>query len=204
MIIETVEDNVSGVYLIQCNKNGKNYIGSSKNIKERWREHISCLRDKRHHSMKLQEDWDKFGEDQFEFHILVKTDYANAKKLEDEYIKKFKSDKFGYNTDDFKTNMNKRDNMRCNQILEYISETYKADGNTYCYDAFKMAKYLKIPISELLKFLGINRSDKFNVHRSLDNETSIGINWDNEDMFIEVVNVRNYEKDSDFILVDVA
>ena len=136
-MIETVEDNVSGVYLIQCNKNGKNYIGSSKNIKERWREHISCLRDKRHHSMKLQEDWDKFGEDQFEFHILVKTDYANAKKLEDEYIKKFKS-------------------------------------------------------------------DKFNVHMSLDNETSIGINWNNEDMFIEVVNVRNYEKDSDFILVDVA
>ena len=204
MIIENVEDNVSGVYLIQCNKNGKNYIGISKNIKERWKKHISCLRNKSHHSMKLQEDFDKFGEEHFEFHILVKTDYANAKKLEEEYIKKFNTDKFGYNTDDLKNNINKRDNMICNQIIEYISETYKADRNIYCYDAFKMAKYLKIQISELLRFLGINRSDKFNVHRYLDNETVIGVNWDNEYMFIEVVNVRNYEKDYCYIFVDVA
>lgn len=201
-IMEEVAKGTSGIYLIQCNVNGKNYIGSSRDIRARWTEHLNCLREKRHHSMKLQEDWNNFGESSFEFHVLEKVPYAASKKIEQEYIEKFKSDKFGYNTGSFKENREKRANMRCQQILEYINDSYEPDGNTYCYDFFKMADFLKMVPSDLLKFLGINIDKKFNVYMLLDDKNVIGINWDTSDIFVEVTNRLLFNEKSERIWVD--
>ena len=67
---QDIKKDISGVYLIQCTVNGKNYIGSAKCIKSRWRSHIRELDKKTHHSMKLQEDWIEYGEDKFDFKVL--------------------------------------------------------------------------------------------------------------------------------------
>lgn len=60
-----------GIYEIRNKVNGKRYIGStSREFKERWKEHRYELRSGRHHSPHLQHSWDFHGEINFEFTIL--------------------------------------------------------------------------------------------------------------------------------------
>lgn len=58
-------DNNCGVYIISCNNTNKIYIGSSKNIRKRWKRHVSDLKSSRHHSFVLQKDFNLYGEDAF-------------------------------------------------------------------------------------------------------------------------------------------
>lgn len=60
----------SGIYLIYNTQNSKVYVGSSRNIKRRWNQHRADLRGNRHPSYFLQRDWNKHGEEAFEFHVI--------------------------------------------------------------------------------------------------------------------------------------
>ena len=59
-----------GVYQIRNLLNDKIYIGSSKNIDQRWAEHVSLLRGNYHHNPHLQNAWNKYGEDEFIFEMI--------------------------------------------------------------------------------------------------------------------------------------
>lgn len=59
------------IYAIRNRVNGHAYIGSTKGYKSRWHSHRSSLRRKTHHSFVLQRAWDKYGEDAFEFKVLL-------------------------------------------------------------------------------------------------------------------------------------
>jgi group I intron endonuclease len=60
----------SGVYEIRCIPNGKFYIGSAVNLRERWRRHRWGLKRRGHHNELLQNAWDKYGEENFTFTVL--------------------------------------------------------------------------------------------------------------------------------------
>ena len=60
----------SGVYKIENIQNQKCYIGSSKDIGKRFKEHLFHLNRGTHHSPKLQNSWNKYGEEAFVFKIL--------------------------------------------------------------------------------------------------------------------------------------
>ncbi len=60
----------AGVYAIFSNINNRVYIGSSNNLYVRMKQHLFELRHKKHHSYRLQEDFDKFGEENFTFWVL--------------------------------------------------------------------------------------------------------------------------------------
>ena len=61
----------TGVYIIFNKVNGKYYIGSTTvSFKRRFNKHKLSLRKGVHHSVKLQNAWNKYGEDNFEFEIL--------------------------------------------------------------------------------------------------------------------------------------
>lgn len=59
-----------GIYSITnvCNK--KRYIGSSKDIHVREKQHINLLRKNKHHCRKLQYDFNYYGESNFKFECL--------------------------------------------------------------------------------------------------------------------------------------
>ena len=59
-----------GVYAIRHVESGKAYIGSSNNIYHRWRLHLCMLRRGDHHSPKLQNSWNKYGEAAFVFEAV--------------------------------------------------------------------------------------------------------------------------------------
>lgn len=76
----------SGIYCIENLINGKKYIGSATNFKERWRIHLSDLRRNKHSNQRLQNSWNKYGEDSFKFYILVKCPKEYNIKLEQWFI----------------------------------------------------------------------------------------------------------------------
>ena len=59
-----------GIYQIKNLINGKRYIGSAVDIKRRWRDHRKQLTARKHHSRKLQNAWNKYGADVFEFSVI--------------------------------------------------------------------------------------------------------------------------------------
>ncbi len=62
----------SGIYKIQNQVNGKVYVGSAVNFRQRFFSHLSELRRGIHHSPKLQQAWLKHGENAFKFEIIEK------------------------------------------------------------------------------------------------------------------------------------
>lgn len=78
-----------GVYQIKNKENDLIYIGSSKNIKKRWKTHISKLKNGKHDNMFLQNDWDNYGECVFEFSILEECKEEERFELEQKYINAF-------------------------------------------------------------------------------------------------------------------
>lgn len=61
---------LSGVYAIKNLVNGKCYVGSAISINQRWFSHQSLLRRGKHHSVKLQRAYEKYGKENFEYVIL--------------------------------------------------------------------------------------------------------------------------------------
>lgn len=91
-------DLMQGIYSIRNKVNDKKYIGYSKNITDRWYNHKNYLRRGIHHSIKLQNAWNKYGEDNFIFDMLVEVEDINGIEiLEKEFIKKYDSYTNGYN-----------------------------------------------------------------------------------------------------------
>lgn len=76
-------------------KNGKLYIGSTKNYKTRWVQHLSELRNNKHSNQHLQNSWNKYGEDNFRFEIVVEIPLADQFRKEQEYLNSLKP--FGEN-----------------------------------------------------------------------------------------------------------
>jgi len=60
----------SGVYSLQHLKSGHIYVGSSVDVPRRLKAHRSLLLRGKHHSIRLQRAWDKFGESEFIFSAI--------------------------------------------------------------------------------------------------------------------------------------
>lgn len=79
-----------GIYEIYCEKSGKRYIGSSKDVEQRWQSHLSSLRRKAHHNYYLQKAYIRYGEDNFVFTFLEEVyDEELLYEIEEKYIKKY-------------------------------------------------------------------------------------------------------------------
>lgn len=81
----------SGIYKIQSNiKPNKVYIGSGVNIGNRWRRHLSDLRLNRHCNKKLQNHFNKYGESDLVFSIVLGCERDDLIKIEQYFIDSYK------------------------------------------------------------------------------------------------------------------
>lgn len=78
-----------GIYRIRNIENGKFYIGSSNNIFKRWMKHKSELNLNKHHSLILQNAWNKYGEKSFIFEILKEVNELDLLNEEQKELDKF-------------------------------------------------------------------------------------------------------------------
>ena len=106
------------IYCIQNKVNGKKYIGQTynkKGYKCRWSQHKDLLKRNKHGNKRLQNDYNTFGLEAFEF-ILIHEFQANSLEnlwktldnMEKYYIKSWNllNENFGYNINDGGTNGN--------------------------------------------------------------------------------------------------
>lgn len=86
------------VYQI-CNlNNDKRYVGSTTQLRRRHQQHLWGLRNKRHHSPKLQNAWEKHGENAFQFCTIAEVENHDMMvELEQFVIDESQSVQDGYN-----------------------------------------------------------------------------------------------------------
>lgn len=86
---------LSGVYEIVNIVSGSRYVGSAINLKMRFRSHKHALRNHKKSPPKLQRAWDKYGEEAFQFNVLVECAPENTLEYEQLAIDAYKPE---YNT----------------------------------------------------------------------------------------------------------
>lgn len=91
-------ENKSGIYQIQNLVNGKVYIGSTTNFVARKYQHLRALRANNLKNKKLQNAFNKYGEQNFEFSVIEYIENINNLiKYEQYYIDTYDCVKNGYN-----------------------------------------------------------------------------------------------------------
>lgn len=109
---------ITGIYMIKNIVNNKIYIGSSMDIKNRWKGHKHGLRNNISNNKLLQSDWNKFGEHNFIFEIVCSCNADELILKEMEYIKKIPIDN-RYNIKIGNIHSNKSKIKTSNSMVEY-------------------------------------------------------------------------------------
>ena len=81
---------ISGVYKITNTVTGDFYIGSSKNVRQRWAVHKCKSTWNEHPNKQLYQDMCKYGVDKFEFEILEEVESESLKETEQQFIETLK------------------------------------------------------------------------------------------------------------------
>ena len=81
---------IIGIYKITNTVTGDFYIGSSKDVKKRWREHKCPSSWKRFPNNQLYKDMQKYGLDKFEFQVIEEVEPDSLKVAEQQFIETLK------------------------------------------------------------------------------------------------------------------
>lgn len=134
------KEKICGVYKITNKGNGKVYIGSSIDIKQRWAGHKSSLRRKVHENQYLQNAWNKYGEDNFIFEIIEKCskDHINSREQHwiDIYNASNRSDGYNilptaYSNLGYKPSNETREKMSNAMYKRWRDEEFKKNAKIY-------------------------------------------------------------------------
>ncbi len=68
-----MKEKISGIYCIENKINSKKYIGLGVSTQRRTNDHIRWLRKNNHYNKYLQNAWNKYGEENFKFYVILKT-----------------------------------------------------------------------------------------------------------------------------------
>jgi len=75
-----------GIYKIVSKAKDQFYLGSSVRIEVRWKQHLSDLKNNRHHSQKLQRVYNKYGESDLSFEMVEECSIEEIKVIEQRYL----------------------------------------------------------------------------------------------------------------------
>ena len=79
-------DKKPGVYRLQNFITGKFYIGSTKNLYNRYYRHMQILKESKHENIRIKEDCDKFGWSSFVFGVVEYCEHKECLKREQYYF----------------------------------------------------------------------------------------------------------------------
>ena len=154
------KEDYCGIYKIENLVNGKVYIGQSRCIFNRWRQHKQELNKGKHNNGHLQNAWNKYGKSNFDFSIIKLCDLEELNEYEILYISLFSSynEKYGYNlTKGGYTNalISPESKERQKKALSGINNTHRKEvtfleGHKIFYSISDAAKYLGIKNTALI------------------------------------------------------
>ena len=108
---------ISAVYKITNTITGDCYIGSSNDVKKRWRDHKCPSTWKRFPNNQLYQDMQKYGLDKFDFQVIAEVEIDSLKEMEQQFI------------ETLKPTYNDRNAKGCDteRYKEYMKEYMKTD-----------------------------------------------------------------------------
>lgn len=127
-----------GVYKITNTITGDFYIGSSKDVKGRWREHKKPSTLNRYSKYPLYSDMKKYGVDKFDFQILVEVEIEQLKEKEQQFIEKLKPtynnyNANGQNVDRYKERQKEYHEYYDKEYYQQNREAIKEYNNQLCF-----------------------------------------------------------------------
>lgn len=131
-----------GIYKITCKANNKKYIGKATDLELRKQQHFSKLRIGNHPNMKLQDDFNKYGIDNFVFEILEECPEDKLDHLEDYYMLSNHSINHGYNQ--------KRGDIFSLSDDDFNDDDYVGNEERYVFDKYMEEGYKPIVLQSLL------------------------------------------------------
>ena len=145
---------VSGVYKITNMITGDFYIGSSKDVKQRWAQHKKPSTWKKCPNNQLYKDMQKYGLDKFVFEVIEEVEASKLKDAEQKFIETLKPtyndrNANGLDIERYKESQRKAVNKYQNQLCFY-------NGQTLTLSALSMRfwrKGLSNPVVEAKKYL---------------------------------------------------
>ena len=81
---------IIGIYKITNTITGDFYIGSSKNVKQRWKYHKCKYSWNKQPNNQLYQDMQKYGLDKFEFQVIEEVEIGQLKEKEQQFIETLK------------------------------------------------------------------------------------------------------------------
>ena len=76
----------SGIYEIKNTVTGDRYVGSTNNFRDRWKSHRYYLRHGKYKTSHFQHAWNKYGEDAFEFNVIVEIPSPSLLQIEQVFL----------------------------------------------------------------------------------------------------------------------
>ena len=115
------------IYSITNKVNDKKYIGMTRDIKDRWYRHKRNLRLNEHKNEHLQNSYNKYGLNSFEFKIIEENiPYKSLEEKEKYYIEKFNTFKSGYN----RTTGGEKNYSMSKETKEKLSKIFKGENSS--------------------------------------------------------------------------
>ena len=152
-------ENISAVYKITNTITGDFYIGSSKDVKQRWANHKCKSTWNKCPNNPMYQDMIKYGLDNFEFEILAEVEVASLKETEQQFIETLKPTYNNRNANGLDIERQKEYNKKYNK--KYNKEYKKTD---------KYKNYQK-EYQKSDKFKDYHKSDKYKEsHRKSSNK----------------------------------
>lgn len=121
---------ISGVYKITNTVTKDFYIGSSKNVKHRWADHLYPSTWKNNPNKQLYKDMQKYGVDSFEFQVITEVKPESLKEIEQQLIETLKPAYNKYNANGCNIEKHKEHQIKYYQQnrekkIEYQIEYYQ-------------------------------------------------------------------------------
>lgn len=159
---------LSGIYRILCTKNNMSYIGhTTTSFSKRWKSHIKELTKGIHHCSSLQNDWNKYGINEFVFKILdIENDKLKCLTIEQSYINGMKDELYNSSLNNGlakKVYIRKFDNTKI-EIIKTIPKVIRRRGNKDVVIGKKNKEYYSIKNFDVWKWNG----SSFNIISSND------------------------------------
>ena len=125
---------ISGIYKITNTITGDFYIGSSKNVKERWKAHKRKSVWNRFPNSQLYKDMKKYGIDKFSFQVIAEVEIGKLKEMEQKLIETLKPTYNDRNADGLNTKKRRKSqNKYYKSSKEEILEQKKRYNNQLCF-----------------------------------------------------------------------
>lgn len=146
-----------GIYMIVNNVDNKIYIGQSIDIDKRFKSHKQKLNSNTHYNVHLQNAWNKYGENEFEFSIICECEENKLNELEEYYI--FCLDatnlEIGYNVALGGNSSKTSDTTKKKLSLLNQGEKHPKSKSIYCVELDKVFPYAR----KITEELGINHGN---------------------------------------------